>query len=126
MLFLKINQSIILGKRIKFELFSLRRKKTRIYSESKTQKALKYGDVRILKGKFPKTIIKISNANQNNRVHPTQKPVKLMEYLIEKGGDVSRSMLQCSGYSYANQGLKNPKRDSRGYFSKNMYNESII
>jgi len=33
--------------------------------------------------KYPKSILEISNANQNNRVHPTQKPVALMEYLIK-------------------------------------------
>jgi DNA modification methylase len=33
---------------------------------------------------YPRSIIKdFSNANQNGRVHPTQKPVKLMEYLIK-------------------------------------------
>jgi DNA modification methylase len=31
---------------------------------------------------FPKEIITISNADQTQRVHPTQKPVALMEYLI--------------------------------------------
>lgn len=32
---------------------------------------------------YPRSIIQISNANQNNRLHPTQKPVALMEYLIK-------------------------------------------
>ena len=32
---------------------------------------------------YPKNIIEISNADQNNRVHPTQKPVALFEYLIK-------------------------------------------
>ena len=33
---------------------------------------------------YPRSIIKdFSNANQNNRFHPTQKPVALMEYLIK-------------------------------------------
>lgn len=32
---------------------------------------------------FPIAIITMSNANRNNRQHPTQKPVKLMEYLIK-------------------------------------------
>ena len=32
--------------------------------------------------KYPKQISTFSNANRNNRVHPTQKPVALMEYLI--------------------------------------------
>ena len=34
-------------------------------------------------GKFPKSIIDISNANRKGGLHPTQKPVELMEYLIK-------------------------------------------
>ena len=33
--------------------------------------------------RYPTGIIEISSANQNNKVHPTQKPVALMEYLIK-------------------------------------------
>ena len=33
--------------------------------------------------KYPKAILEISNANQRNRLHPTQKPVALLEYLIK-------------------------------------------
>ena len=32
--------------------------------------------------KYPKSILEFSNANQKGKVHPTQKPQKLMEYLI--------------------------------------------
>ena len=32
---------------------------------------------------YPKNLIEISNANQKGKVHPTQKPVALMEYLIK-------------------------------------------
>lgn len=32
--------------------------------------------------KYPKSILEISNANQKGKVHPTQKPLSLMEYLI--------------------------------------------
>lgn len=32
---------------------------------------------------FPKSIIEFSNANQKGKVHPTQKPVALLEYLIK-------------------------------------------
>ena len=32
---------------------------------------------------YPKDIIVLSNADQTNRTHPTQKPVALMEYLIK-------------------------------------------
>jgi site-specific DNA-methyltransferase (adenine-specific) len=33
--------------------------------------------------KHPKTIIEVSNADQTNKLHPTQKPILLMEYLIK-------------------------------------------
>ena len=33
--------------------------------------------------KYPKNIIDFSNANQKGKQHPTQKPIKLMEYLIK-------------------------------------------
>jgi len=32
---------------------------------------------------YPKCLINISNASQKGKVHPTQKPVKLLEYLIK-------------------------------------------
>lgn len=32
---------------------------------------------------YPTSIVEISNANQRGKVHPTQKPVALMEYLIK-------------------------------------------
>lgn len=32
---------------------------------------------------YPRAILRFSNANQNNRLHPTQKPVDLLEYLIK-------------------------------------------
>ncbi len=33
--------------------------------------------------KYPKHLIEFSNASQKNRLHPTQKPVALLEYLIK-------------------------------------------
>ena len=58
---------------------------SRVYSRSNTQFTgiKEYNDRRILKGKYPKTILQFSNANQTKRVHPTQKPVSLFEYLIK-------------------------------------------
>ena len=43
----------------------------------------KVGYTSELNGKYPKSIIKISNQNRNNKLHPTQKPVALIEYLIK-------------------------------------------
>ena len=34
-------------------------------------------------GKNPVSILEFSNANRKGKVHPTQKPVELMEYLIK-------------------------------------------
>ena len=33
--------------------------------------------------KFPSNILTFSNANQKGKLHPTQKPVALLEYLIK-------------------------------------------
>lgn len=41
------------------------------------------GNDRILNFYQPKSIITISNANQRNKQHPTQKPIALLEYLIK-------------------------------------------
>ena len=43
--------------------------------------------------KYPKNIIEVSNANQRGKVHPTQKPVALMEYLIKTYTDEQESVL---------------------------------
>ncbi|NYV67581.1 site-specific DNA-methyltransferase [Bacillus sp. Gen3] len=47
-----------------------------------------YGEIRHVKDNFnddyyPTTILEFSNANVRDRVHPTQKPVALFEYLIK-------------------------------------------
>jgi len=53
------------------------------YSDGEANGIKNYGDVRTYTDKHPKSIIEISNANQRGKVHPTQKPVQLMEYLIK-------------------------------------------
>ncbi len=56
----------------------------KIYSSSDSA-SIKYNDgiERVYTEKYPKTIIIESNANNKGKVHPTQKPVALMEYLIK-------------------------------------------
>lgn len=56
----------------------------KIYASSDSA-AVKYNDgvERVYTEKYPKTIITLSNASQVGKVHPTQKPVALMEYLIK-------------------------------------------
>jgi len=88
---------------------------TKIYSKSKTQVSPKYGDKRILKGKFPKTILKFSNANQKNRLHPTQKPVALMEYLIKTYTNENETVLDFTmGSGTTGVACKNLNRDFIG------------
>lgn len=55
----------------------------RTYSKGEANGIKNYGDLRTYKKKYPKSIMEISNANQKGKVHPTQKPVALMEYLIK-------------------------------------------
>lgn len=52
------------------------------YSGGEANSIKNYGDLRVYNDKYPKTIIEISNADQREKTHPTQKPVALMEYLI--------------------------------------------
>lgn len=54
----------------------------RTYSAGEANGIRNYGDVRLYSDKHPRSIIEVSNANQSGKVHPTQKPVALMEYLI--------------------------------------------
>jgi len=53
------------------------------YSAGEANGILNYGDVRQYDKKYPKSIIEISNASQKGKLHPTQKPVALLEYLIK-------------------------------------------
>ena len=59
-------------------------KKSKIYSSSDSA-LVKYNDgvERTYDQLYPKTIIVESNAAQKGKVHPTQKPVALMEYLVK-------------------------------------------
>ena len=49
----------------------------------------------------PTSIIEISNADRNNRVHPTQKPVKLMEYLIKTYTNENETVLDFTAGSFS-------------------------
>ena len=60
-----------------------RERKSKTYSTGEANGIKNYGDTRIYNKKYPKSIIEVSNANQKGKVHPTQKPVDLLEYLIK-------------------------------------------
>lgn len=59
-------------------------KKSKVYNSSDSN-PLKYNDgkERVYTEKYPQSLLEFSNANQKGKVHPTQKPVDLLEYLIK-------------------------------------------
>jgi site-specific DNA-methyltransferase (adenine-specific) len=72
----KINYNPIMVDREKPE-------RSKEYKRTEIMGGIKKGSDKILKQKYPQTIIQISNASQKNKLHPTQKPVALFEYLIK-------------------------------------------
>jgi site-specific DNA-methyltransferase (adenine-specific) len=73
--------------------------------------------------KYPRSILKISNANQRGKVHPTQKPVALCEYLIKTYTDEGETVLDnCMGSGTTGVACKNLNRNfigielDEGYF----------
>src|SRR5699024_3963811 len=48
--------------------------------------------------RYPKTLLRYSNASQKGKVHPTQKPVALFEYLIKTYTNEGETVLDnCMG-----------------------------
>lgn len=59
-------------------------KKSKVYKSSDSSPlANNDGKERVYTHKYPQSILAYSNANQRGKVHPTQKPVALFEYLIK-------------------------------------------
>ena len=72
---------------------------------------------------YPKAIIEFSNANQHNKLHPTQKPVELCEYLIKTYTNEGETVLDFTmGSGSTGVACKNLNRDfigielDEGYF----------
>ena len=68
-------------------------KQSKEYRRTEIMGGKKTGSIKILKDKHPQGIIVISNANQNGKVHPTQKPLELMEYLVKTYTKESETIL---------------------------------
>ena len=65
--------------------------------------------------KYPKNIIEFSNANQRNKLHPTQKPVALLEYLIKTYTLENETVLDnCMGSGSTGVACKNLNRNFIG------------
>ena len=82
------------------------------YSAGEANGIENYGDLRHYDKKYPKSIIEESNANQNGKVHPTQKPVDLFEYLIKTYTHEGDTVLDnCAGSFTTAIAAENTKRN---------------
>jgi len=78
--------------------------------------------VHTTKGKNPKSIIDISNANRKGNTHPTQKPVALMEYLIKTYTNEGKLVLDFTmGSGTTGVACKNLGRDFIGIEMDDKY-----
>ena len=74
--------------------------------------------------KYPKQISVFSNANRNNRLHPTQKPVALMEYLIKTYTNENELVLDFTmGSGSTGVACKNTNRNFIGIEKDDKYFE---
>lgn len=90
-------------------------RKSKTYSKGEANGIKNYGDLRTYKKKYPTSIVTISNANQMNKIHPTQKPVKLLEYLIKTYTDEGDTVLDFTmGSGSTGVACKNLNRDFIG------------
>ena len=107
------------GQKVKYypQMVKMDKSRTgRIYSSSDSA-SVKYNDgvERLYTEKYPKTIITESNANNKGKVHPTQKPVALMEYLIKTYTNEGETVLDFTmGSGTTGVACKNTNRDFIG------------
>ena len=73
---------------------------------------------------YPKAIIEFSNANQRNKLHPTQKPVPLFEYLIKTYTNEGDTVLDnCMGSGTTGVACVNTNRNFIGMeLDENYFN----
>ena len=66
--------------------------------------------------KYPRSILKVSNADQRGKVHPTQKPVALFEYLIKTYTNEGETVLDnCMGSGTTAIACLNTSRNFIGF-----------
>src|SRR5699024_1656727 len=77
--------------------------------------------------RYPTTIIEESNANRNDRIHPTQKPVPLFEYLIKTYTNKNETVLDnCIGSGTTAIACMNTERNFIGFeLDKTYYEKSL-
>ena len=93
-----------------------------------------YGDESKLENKptqnnlyYPKSILTFSNADKNNKLHPTQKPVELVEYLVKTYTQEGETVLDnCMGSGSTGVACVNTNRRFIGIeLSEEYYNIAV-
>ena len=100
-------------------------KKNSFQSKSESSPLARHDGIeRVYTDFLPKSIIEISNANQRNRLHPTQKPVALLEYLIKTYTNEGETVLDnCAGSGSTGVACINTKRNFIGIEKDDKYFE---
>ena len=80
--------------------------------------------IKVTDKKYPKSILEFSNANQKEKLHPTQKPVALLEYLIKTYTNENDVVLDnCMGSGSTGVACINTNRNFIGIeLDKNYFN----
>ena len=83
-------------------------------------------DNKIYTQKYPKNIIEVSNASQVGKIHPTQKPVKLLKQLIEIFTDENDTVIDpCAGSGTTLRACMETNRSCYGFeLHKDFYNRA--
>lgn len=98
------------------------KRKGKTYGIGETMGGGNYGDERVYDMKYPKSIIEISNADQNGKTHPTQKPVALFEYLIKTYTNEGETVLDnCMGSGTTAIACINTNRNYIGFEKEEKY-----
>ena len=100
-------------------------KKNSFQSKSESSPLARHDGVeRVYTDFLPKSIIEISNANQRGRLHPTQKPIPLLEYLIKTYTLEGETVLDnCMGSGSTGVACINTKRNFIGIEKDDKYFE---
>lgn len=90
-------------------------KKSKEYSRTEIMGGISNSTGKTINKKYPQNILVYSNASQKNKLHPTQKPVELLEYLIKTYTNENDIVLDnCMGSGSTGVACKNLNRSFIG------------
>lgn len=126
---LRVHENIIVFYK-KLPIYNPQKTKGKPYSINRRKHNSSYGKYEVRGGtyetgeRFPVDILNFSNANHNDRYHPTQKPVPLLEYLIRTYTNPGEVVLDnCMGSGSTGVACVNTGRDFIGIEKDDHYFE---